>query len=93
MLVLMVGTFKSGTFDEMMRLQPEFSQHLGQPLLRIHTAGALVNADGRQAGFMIVLESASLEAARSYLKTDPFLSNGLYEHVDLVEYRVEAGRL
>lgn len=93
MLVLMVGTFKRGSAGEMMRLQPEFSQHLGQPLLRIHTAGALVNADGTQAGFMIVLETASVEAARSYLEADPFLTNGLYERVDLAEYRVEAGRL
>lgn len=42
---------------------------------------------------MIVLESASVETARSYLETDPFLTNGLYERVDLLEYRVEAGRL
>ena len=93
MLVLMVGMFKSGSGDEMTRLQPEFRQHLGQPVLRIHTAGALVNADGTWAGFMIVLESAFVGAARSYLETDPFRTNGLYERVDLLEYRVEAGRL
>lgn len=93
MLILMLGTFKNGSGDEMTRLQPEFSQHLGQPVLRIHTAGALVNADGTRAGFMIVVESTSVETARSYFETDPFLTNGLYERVDLLEYRVEAGRL
>jgi uncharacterized protein YciI len=93
MLVLMLGIFKSGSGDKMTLLQQEFSQHLAQPLLRIHTAGALVNADGTRAGFLIVLESASVETARSYLEADPFLTNGLYERIDLLEYKVEAGRL
>jgi uncharacterized protein YciI len=93
MLILMHGIFKSGSGDAITALQQAFSQHLGQPLLRIHTAGALLNADGTRAGFMIVLESGSVEAARSYLETDPFLTAGLYERVDLLEYRVEAGRL
>ena len=93
MLVLMLGMFESGSGDDMTRLQPEFSDHLGQPLLRIHTAGALANADGTRTGVMIVLESASVEAARSYLETDPFLTAGLYERVELLEYKVEVGRL
>jgi uncharacterized protein YciI len=93
MLVLIMGLLKAGSEPEVTRLQPEFTQHLGQPLLDIRAAGALRDEKGRESGFMMLLETDSLEMARAYFETDPFLDDGLYDQVHLLEFSSEAGRL
>ena len=93
MQVLIMKLLRAGSAAEVARLQPDFTQHLGQPLLRIRAAGALRDEEGDEAGFMIVLETDSLEAARAYFGSDPFLDRGLYEQVHLLEFASEAGRL
>jgi uncharacterized protein YciI len=93
MQVLMIGLLKPGSADEVASLQPDFTQHLEQPLLRIRAAGALRDEKGSQTGFMILLETDSLQSARAYLGSDPFLEGGLYEQVHLLEFASEAGRL
>jgi uncharacterized protein YciI len=93
MQVLMLGLLKPGSADEVTRLQPDFTQHLGQPLLHIRAAGALRDENGLESGFMILLETDSLQAARAYFDTDPFLDDGLYEQVHLLEFASEVGRI
>jgi uncharacterized protein YciI len=89
----MMGLLKADAASEVTRLQTEFTGHLAQPLLRIRAAGRLCGEAGEKAGFMILLEAPALEHARSYLETDPFLRDGLYEQVHLLEFAPEAGSL
>ena len=42
---------------------------------------------------MILLETDSLQSARAYLDSDPFLDGGLYEQVHLLEFASGVGRL
>jgi uncharacterized protein YciI len=91
--VLIMGLLKPGSADEVARLQADFTQHLEQPLLRIHAAGALRDETGSQTGFMILIETDTLDSARAFFDSDPFLSGGLYEQVHLLEFASEAGRL
>jgi uncharacterized protein YciI len=93
MLVLMMGILKPGSEADVERLQPDFTQHLAQPFLQIRAAGALRDEKGLEAGFMILLEADSLQGARAYFDSDPFLDGGLYEQVHFLEFASEAGRL
>lgn len=93
MQVLIMGLLKPGSADEVARLQPDFTQHLGQPLLNIRAAGALRDENGLETGFMILLETDSVQSARAYFDSDPFLDDGLYEQVHLLEFASEAGRI
>lgn len=40
-----------------------------------------------------LLETDSLQSARAYFDGDPFLDDGLYEQVHLLEFASEAGRI
>lgn len=93
MQVLMMGLLKPGSAEEVARLQPDFTQHLGQPLLHIRAAGALRDENGLETGFMILLETDALQSARAFFECDPFLDDGLYEQVHLLEFASEVGRI
>ncbi len=87
MIFAIMGFFKPGIDTAPQRLQADWNEHLGQPLLHIRLAGALRDADGRRIGYMVVLEANGIEQAEDYLRSSPYFAAHLYERVEVGEVR------
>ena len=64
---------------------------LEQPYIRIQSAGALRDSDGRRGGMMMIFEADDRAAAEALVADSPFLKAGLYEQYHLFEYLDEVG--
>ncbi len=68
--------------------RPAHLQWIGGFRDRIAMAGPLFAGDGETfAGSLIVIEAASLEAARDWSAGDPYVRAGLFERVDIRPFR------
>ena len=72
-------------------VREQASDFLGQPLMKIHSAGPLRQPSGKPGGMMIIFEDESREAAERFVTTSPYLRADLYEDHQLYEYRNEVG--
>ncbi|AQG78759.1 YciI family protein [Spirosoma montaniterrae] len=75
--------------DRRMTVRPahlEYVRNLkdsGQFLL----GGALLDSDGRMIGSMLVLDLDTDEQLQEYLKTDPYIVEGVWETIDVKPFR------
>ena len=53
----------------------------------VEMAGPLIDADGNMCGSLIVLELPDLDAARSWAENDPYAQAGLFDTVELIEWK------
>jgi uncharacterized protein YciI len=72
-------------------IQVQASDFLGQPLIKIRSAGPLCDAAGKRAAMMMIFEDDSRESAESFVMSSPYLEANLYEEHRLFEYRNEIG--
>jgi uncharacterized protein YciI len=72
-------------------VREQASDFLGQPLMKIHSAGPLCRESGEPAGMMIVFEDENRQSAERFVATSPYLRAELYEDHRLYEYRDEIG--
>jgi uncharacterized protein YciI len=93
MLYAVRGRFRPGTEEQRAALSAEFSQHVGQPLLRIRLLGALLDASGRRTGMMMLMEADGPEHVQSFIDQSPFTREKLYDALDIDELQIEAGSL
>jgi hypothetical protein len=93
MLFAVMGFFRPGIDTAPQRLQGDFNEHLGQPLLHIRLAGAIRARDGRRIGYMELMEADSFDQADAYLRSSPYFAAHLYDRVEVGEYGLEAGSL
>ena len=54
---------------------------------QFHLGGALLDADGRMIGSMLLIEFESQEAMDSWLAIEPYLVNRVWERVDIRPFR------
>ena len=52
---------------------------------RIHFAGPLRDESGSPCGSVVVIEAEDLAAARAIANADPYVAEGVFEHVDVYE--------
>jgi uncharacterized protein YciI len=91
MLFAWIAYFKPAAEPIPPGVREEASDFLGQPLMKIHSAGQLRQASGEPAGMMIVFEDENREAAERFVTTSPYLHAELYEDHQLYEYGNEVG--
>ena len=91
MLYAWIGFLKPDAGPIPQSVQQLTTDFLGQPLIKIHSAGPLQDASGRRAGMMMVFEHDSREAAESFVTESPYLRAGLYDDYRLYEYLNETG--
>jgi len=91
MLYAWMGFLKPDADPIPQSVQQLTSDFLGQPLIKIHFAGALRDESGKRAGMMIVFEHDSREAAESFVMGSPYLQADLYEDHRLYEYMNQVG--
>lgn len=54
---------------------------------RFVLGGALLDADGRMIGSMLLLDLETEEQLAAYLKTDPYIVQGVWEKIDVKPFR------
>lgn len=91
MLYAWIGFLKPDAEPIPQSVQQMTSDFLGQPLVKIHSAGPLRDAGGRRAGMMMIFEGDSREAAEGFVADSPYLQAGLYEDHRFYEYVNEVG--
>lgn len=91
MLFLVAGYFKPEVDSSPAELQADFNEHLAQTNLRIRSAGALIDRDGRRTGFMGIVDAETFERAETFLNGSPYAKAGLYDRIEVSQYASEVG--
>ena len=91
MLYAWIGFLKPDAGPIPQSVQQLTTGFLGQPYIKIHSAGPLQDSSGERAGMMMVFEHDSREAAESFVRESPYLRAGLYDDYRLYEYLNETG--
>ena len=91
MLYAWIAYLKPGAEPIAPGVREQASDFLGQPLMKIHSAGPLRQASGEPTGMMIVFEDEIREAAERFVASSPYLKAGLYKNHQLFEYMNEIG--
>ena len=91
MLYAWIGFLKPDADPVPETVQQLSTDFLAQPLIKIHSAGPLRDADGRRAGMMMIFEHDSREGAEKFVADSPYLKADLYEDHRLYEYVNEVG--
>ncbi|WP_456406270.1 YciI family protein [Thiolapillus sp.] len=95
MLYCIIGTDKENSLEDRMAARPAHAERLRQLQSegRLLIAGpnpAIDAEDPGETGFtgsLIVAEFPSLDDAKSWAATDPYVSSGVYEHVSVKPFK------
>lgn len=93
MLFLVLGILKDDVEEDVRALSDAFNEHLAQPYRSVPVAGALRNGKDRRIGYMAFVEGEAWEEGDRYLRESPLFQAGLYERVEVAEFRIESGTL
>ena len=91
MLYVWIGRLRPDAVPVPPSIQEQTNDFLGQPLIKIHSAGPLRDEAGKRAAMMMVFEEDNRAAAESFVESSPCLLADLYEEHRLYEYQNEAG--
>jgi uncharacterized protein len=59
----------------------------------VRLGGPFLDAEGRMAGSMLIVELADMAAAQAFAAADPYALAGLFERVDIRAWRATVGAL
>lgn len=88
MLFAMIAKDKKGAIDKRLAVRPVHLQHLDSLGQQLRLAGALLDADGTPEGSLVVVEAGTLEAATAIFNADPFVSEGIFESIEIKPWRL-----
>jgi len=91
MLYAWIGFLKPGVQSIPPALQERVTDFLSQPIIKIRAAGPLRDFSGKRAAMMMIFEHDTRDAAESFVKDSPYLTDDLYEDHRLYEYGNEVG--
>jgi uncharacterized protein YciI len=85
MLFAFVCKDKPGHLNVRMETRPEHLEHLNKlnadGILKM--AGPFLDADGKPCGSLVVVNAASVDAAKPIADSDPYTKAGLFESVEI----------
>ena len=88
MLYAMIAKDKPGTGEQRLATRPIHLDHLNGLGDRLILAGALLDADDKPEGSLLVIEAESLEAATASFMADPFVKQGIFGSTEIRPWRV-----
>ena len=90
MLVALIARDKPGHLQTRMDNRPAHVDYLKASGDAVVQAGPLI-VEGDMAGSLIVLEVADMGAAQAWAANDPYARAGLFESVELIEWKKVIG--
>ncbi|MGQ0564485.1 MAG: YciI family protein [Gemmobacter sp.] len=90
MRVALICIDKAGALQTRIDNRPGHVEHLTSSGV-VEMAGPFLDADGQMCGSLIVLEVPDLDAAHAWAAADPYARAGLFESVDIREWKKVIG--
>jgi hypothetical protein len=88
MLFALVALDQPNSVARRMEIRPEHLKHLDALGDSLVLAGPFLNDKDEGVGSIVVVEAASLEAAREMFNRDPFVREGLFDQVTIKPWRL-----
>jgi uncharacterized protein YciI len=88
MLFAMIAKDKPGTLDQRLAVRPVHLEHLDSLGQQLRLAGALLDAEGKPEGSLMVIEAESIEAATALFNADPFVKEGIFASTEIKPWRL-----
>jgi hypothetical protein len=88
MLFAMIAKDKPGLIDQRLAVRPVHLQHLESLGQQLRLAGALLDADGKPEGSLVVIEAETIEAATELFNADPFVKQGIFASTEIKPWRL-----
>ncbi|KKC31689.1 YciI family protein [Devosia psychrophila] len=88
MLFAMIAKDKPGSIDQRLAVRPVHLQHLESLGQQLRLAGALLDADGKPEGSLVVIEAETIEAATELFNADPFVKQGIFASTEIKPWRL-----
>lgn len=82
---------KPGALQVRLDNRPVHLAYLEAHAAVVKAAGALLGADGKPIGSMLLLDCADQAAAEAFLAADPFAKAGLFASVEATPWRQSVG--
>jgi hypothetical protein len=84
---------KPGALDlRLANRDAHFAYLAGHPGV-VRLGGPFLDADGRMAGSMLIVDLADMAAAQAFAAADPYALAGLFERVEIRAWRATVGAL
>ena len=88
MLYAMIAKDKPGNTEKRLAVRPVHLQHLDSLGQQLRLAGALLDKTGTPESSLVVVEAETIEAATAIFNADPFVSEGIFETVEIKPWRL-----
>lgn len=88
MLFAMIAKDRPNALDQRLAVRPVHLEHLDSLGQQLRLAGALLDADGKPEGSLVVIEAETIEAATAMFEADPFFKEGLFAGVEIKPWRL-----
>jgi uncharacterized protein YciI len=87
LLFVLICTDKPGSLDLRLASRPQHLAYLETYQSKLVSAGALLNAEDRPAGSLLIIDVADRAEAEGFAEADPYNKSGLFESVVIRPYR------
>jgi len=87
MLFALICTDKPQSLDLRLAVRPSHITYLETYQDKLVQAGPLLDADGRPAGSLLIIDVEDAAAAAGFADADPYAKAGLFESVIIRRYR------
>ena len=88
MLYAMIAKDKPGTGEQRTATRPVHLDHLNALGDKLVLAGALLDAEGKPEGSLMVIEAETIEAATAMFMADPFIKEGIFGSTEIKPWRL-----
>jgi uncharacterized protein YciI len=87
---IFIGRDKPGALDARMAARPVHLEHLNGSGL-VKAGGAMLDADGKPEGSVVIVETETLEAAEAFFAADPYKAADVFESTEVKPWRLAVG--
>ncbi len=88
MLYAMIAKDAAGALDKRLENRPVHLEHLNSLGKKLVFAGALLDADEKPEGSIVIFEAESLAEAQAMADADPFVAAGVFASYEVKRWRV-----
>ena len=88
MQFIITGLDGPGKLERRMEVRPRHLENMAKLGDRVICAGGLLDEDGKMKGSVMIMDFAGREELEAYLRTEPYIAEGVWETVTAERYNV-----
>lgn len=78
----------AGKLERRMEVRPRHLENMAKINGKVICAGGLLDKEGKMKGSLMVMEFESRAVLEDYLKSEPYITDGVWEKVDVEQLNV-----